>query len=130
MDITTLLNEIQEDLRVDEFNLKDKQLKLPAIKHKYAGMLIRTRIELNELNNKKEQAKKTLINSIIEKSPVKVSTAVAEKSAEDASSIKTIQSEIKEKELIIALLEKTEKTLSSMTFDIKNIIDIIKLETT
>jgi len=32
--------------------------------------------------------------------------------------------------LVVELLEKTEKTLSSASFDLKNLIDIIKLETT
>ena len=36
----------------------------------------------------------------------------------------------KELELIIELLEKSEKTLSSASYDLKNIIEIIKLETT
>ena len=44
---------------------------------------------------------------------------------------KRIQTQIKRKELklVVEFLEKTEKTLSSITFDIKNIVEIIKLET-
>ena len=37
---------------------------------------------------------------------------------------------MKQLELIVELLEKSEKTLSSASYDLKNIIDIIKLETT
>jgi len=130
MDLDKLLKEIEEDLKVDEFSLKDKQIRLPSIKHKYAGILVRAKIEQVELLKTKEKVKKELISSLIEKSPVKVANVIAEKSVEDTSTIKKINEQLKEIELIITLLEKTEKTLSSMTYDIKNIIDIIKLETT
>ena len=40
-----------------------------------------------------------------------------------------VQRRIDEQELIVEFLEKTEKTFSSLSFDIKNIIEIIKMET-
>jgi hypothetical protein len=40
-----------------------------------------------------------------------------------------LQVKIDEQELIIELLEKTEKTFSSLSFDIKNIVEIMKMET-
>ena len=40
-----------------------------------------------------------------------------------------IQNRIEEQELIVEFLEKTEKTFSSLSFDIKNIVEIIKMET-
>ena len=40
-----------------------------------------------------------------------------------------LQANIDEQELIIELLEKTEKTFSSLSFDIKNIVEIMKMET-
>ena len=36
------IKEMGEDVDLDEFNLKDVQLKLPALKHKWVGRLIRT----------------------------------------------------------------------------------------
>jgi hypothetical protein len=46
-----------------------------------------------------------------------------------ASKIQEINKQIQEAELMVELLERTEKTLSSCTYDVKNIIEIIKLET-
>jgi len=38
------------------------------------------------------------------------------------------EKKIKEEKFLIELLEKTEKTFSSLTYDIKNIVEIMKLE--
>ena len=40
-----------------------------------------------------------------------------------------INQQIKEHKLVIEFLEKSEKIFSSLTFDIKNLVEIIKLET-
>ena len=40
-----------------------------------------------------------------------------------------MQYSIDEQELIIEFLEKTEKVFTSLSFDIKNIIEIMKMET-
>jgi hypothetical protein len=40
-----------------------------------------------------------------------------------------ISQKINEEELIIEFLEKTEKTFTSMTYDISNIIKVIQIET-
>ena len=40
-----------------------------------------------------------------------------------------MQNSIDDQELIIEFLEKTEKVFTSLSFDIKNIIEIMKMET-
>jgi len=55
---------------------------------------------------------------------------VLEKTAESAAELKDYEAKIKEVELVIELLEKSEKTFSSASYDVKNILEIIKLETT
>jgi hypothetical protein len=42
--------------------------------------------------------------------------------------MKEISEKISNEELIIEFLEKTEKTFSAVGFDIKNIIEIMKME--
>jgi deoxycytidine triphosphate deaminase len=49
---------------------------------------------------------------------------------ESHATYKDYKAVIEEKKLSIELLEKTEKTLSSTTYDIKNLIEIMKLEMT
>lgn len=124
------IKELENDLKIDELTLKEYQLKLPGIKHKWAGRCIRHKLELNDLRKKRERIKKTVVDQIQEQSPVKLAVPVIERTAEKHSEIIEIDSQIKQIELIVELLEKAEKTLSSASYDIKNLIDIIKLETT
>lgn len=124
------IKELESDLKIDELILKDYQLKLPGIKHKWAGRCIRHKLELIDLRKKRELIKKDLVEKIQEQSPVKLAIPVIERTAEKHSDIIEIDTKIKQTELIIELLEKSEKTLSSTSYDIKNLVDIIKLETT
>ena len=124
------IKELENDLKIDELTLKEYQLKLPGIKHKWAGRCIRHKLELNDLRKKREKIKKAVVDQIQEQSPVKLAVPVIERTAEKHSEIIEVDSQIKQVELIVELLEKAEKTLSSTSYDIKNLIDIIKLETT
>jgi len=124
------IKELENDLKIDELILKDYQLKLPGIKHKWAGRCIRHKLQINELRKKRESLKKKIVDQIQEQSPVKLALPVVERTAEKHSEIVDVDNQIKELELVIELLEKAEKTLSSTSYDIKNLIDIIKLETT
>jgi hypothetical protein len=128
--IQKILIEIEKDVAVDELNLRDVQFKLPATKHKYAGLLIRSKIELSNKKKELDEQRRGAIEQIKEKSPVKLAPNTLFDTANELPNLKKIRSEIEEIDLLITLLEKTEKTLSSMTYDIKNIIEIQKLETT
>lgn len=128
--IDDYIKELEADLKIDELILKEYQLKLPGIKHKWAGRCIRHKLEINELRKKRESTKKIVIDKLNEQSPVKLAAPVVERTAEKCNDIVDFDNKIKELELIIELLEKAEKTLSSTSYDIKNLIDIIKLETT
>ena len=124
------IKELENDLKISELELKDYQLRLPGVKHKWAGRCIRHKLELNELRRKRDTLKKTLVEKIQEQSPVKLNLPVAERTVERHSELVEMDNNIKQLELIVELLEKSEKTLSATSYDLKNIIDIIKLETT
>ena len=124
------IKELEADLKIDELYLKDYTLKLPGIKHKWAGRCIRHKSELFEIKNQKEKLKKIIKEKIIESSAVKPSLPVLDKLVDNSDELKDFDKRINELLLVVELLEKTEKTLSSASFDLKNLIDIIKLETT
>ena len=46
--------ELQEDTKIDQINLLDKQMMLPAIRHKWVARLIEYKRKLNSLNRKKK----------------------------------------------------------------------------
>ena len=122
-------NELKEHLVLDEFNIKDAQMKLPGRKHLWVGRLMRHKQEKNNLIAKKKQMVEKLTKSIQEQSTVRLSVPAAEKVAWNTEPIKKINSEIAEHELLIEFLEKVEKIMSGISYDIKNIIEIQKLET-
>jgi ribosomal protein L17 len=123
------IKEMGNDVDLDEFNLKDTQLKLPALKHKWVGRLIRHKNELERYQSSRDVMIKQVAQEIIEQATYQVTLPSAQKAAEKHTTIKKIDENIREQKLIIDFLEKGEKIFSGMGFDIKNIIEIMKLET-
>lgn len=122
------ISEIEEDLKIDQFNIKEASLKSPGRKHFWVSRLINHKRNLQSLENKKLDLKKQIMDQIHDQSPVKLSTYTVDKTSDDSGMIREIQVKINEEKLIIEFLEKTEKIFSSLTYDIKNIIEIMKLE--
>lgn len=122
------IKEIAEDLKIDEINVKDVQMRTPARKHFWVARLINHKIELEKLKKKKKSIVKLLMQTAENNTPVVLSKFNLEKSIEEAAQIQEINDSIKENELIIELLEKTEKTFSSLTYDIKNITALMNME--
>lgn len=122
------IKEIAEDLKLDEFNLKEASMLAPSKKHYWVAKLINHKIELEELKNKKNKLIKSLIKKAEEVSPVKLNKVTLEKTVEETDEVEQINNQIKEQLLIIELLEKSEKTFSNFTYSIKNAIDITTME--
>lgn len=122
------IDEIEKDLQINEFNLKDSSMRTPARKHYWVSKLIRHKKNLLSLRKKRDLVKKEVVQKIIQESPVKVTVPVAEKASYKHEKMIEISNKINEEELIIEFLEKTEKTFSAIGFDIKNIIEIMKME--
>lgn len=123
------IKEMGTDVDLDEFNLKDVQMKLPALKHKWVGRLIRAKGELERLRSSRDNVVKQVAQEIIDTATYQVNLATAQKAAEKHASVKAIDESIKENRLIVDFLEKGERIFSGMSFDIKNIIEVMKLET-
>lgn len=122
------IDEIEKDLQINEFNLKDSSMKTPARKHYWVSKLIRHKKNLITLRQERDLIKKDVVKKIIEESPVKVTIPVAEKASYRHEKMLEMSEKINNEELIIEFLEKTEKTFSAVGFDIKNIIEIMKME--
>ena len=120
--------EVGKDLVLDDFNIKEQSMRLPARKHYWVAQLIKAKIERNQTFEKKKKLKKDITKEVIATSPVKLSQSAAEQAAERHESLSTLTSKIKELDLIIEYLEKVEKTMSQMGFDIKNAVEIMKME--
>ena len=122
------IEEIGQDLVLDDFNLKEAQMRLPARKHFWGARLIEAKIKRNFFIGDKKKIKKELVKKVISDSPVRISQSAAESAAERHESIDNLNKGIAEQDAIIEYLEKVEKVLGNMHWEIKNIIDINKME--
>lgn len=120
--------DIEKDLIINDFNLKEVQLRLPARKHFWAARLIDAKIEHQRLIKQKKVLKSTLASEIVSKSPVRITKGEAECAADTSQSVIELTDSIKEYEYVIEYLEKVEKIMGGMGFDIRNIIAIQELE--
>ena len=122
------MEEIGEDLVLNDLNLKQQQQRLPARKHFWVGRLIDAKIKRNDLIAEKRKLKKDLVKKVIEDSPVRINQTSAESAAERYESVVKLNKSIQEQDTIIEYLEKVEKILSNMHWEIKNVIDMNKME--
>ena len=75
------IEDINKDLYLDDFNLKEVQMRLPARKHFWVARLIEAKIMRNTLFAKKKKLKKDLVKKVIEDSPVRINQTAAETAA-------------------------------------------------
>jgi hypothetical protein len=123
--------EIKEDTKIDQLNLMDRQLMLPAIKHKWVARLIEQKRNRNNLEKKKKVLREEVLKKLESGGiPTGVPKASIKEKVDASDTIKKINEEIDDVNLLIEYLEKVEGIFRSMTYDIKNITEISKLETT
>ena len=117
---------IEKDLKIDQFNIHTKVNEIPSLKHFWVGKLIESKIDLKKLQRKKTELIKKVQNS--GDIGLKLSLQSTKEMLAKSPVIAEINEEIEELELIIEYLEKAEKIFSSTTYDIKNAIELMKLE--
>ena len=71
--------EIESDLKVDEFNIKEVSMKTPSRKHFWVTKLIHHKKIVLNLKAERYNLKKDIVKQIIKESPIKVTLPVAEK---------------------------------------------------
>lgn len=123
------IEELKNDAVINELNIKEKSLALPGIKAKWVARLINHKNNLNRLEKSKKNRIKKIIPQVNESMPVKLSESVIKATAENTIEIQNINLEIEQEKILVEFLEKAEKTISSYSFDISNIIKIMQLET-
>ncbi len=132
-DILDLFNKYQEELKkdvnIDELNMKESALTIATIKHKWAGRLMRHKMDLSRTERARDKAIANIINQLQKDSLVSLSIPALRKQAESHEIIQNTDQTIDNLKLIIEYLEKVEKIVTSLTWDMKNIIDIVKAET-
>lgn len=124
------IKELEADVIVDELNLKEAALMLPAKKAKWVSRLMIEKNNYNDLLRKRDEVLKQVVEEIRTEAAVRLTTPTLEKAAEKHPNIIKINEELATLKNVIDFLERVEKTMHSIGFDIKNLIELIKMETT
>ena len=127
--LSKYIKEVEQDLVLNDFNIKETQLRLPAKKHFWVARLIEAKRDLQDLTEKEKKMTKILSAKIKEQSPVTLSDKTVLNIIDDREEIATIKALKRDLTNVVEYLEKVEKIFGSMHWEIKNIVDLGKLET-
>ena len=127
--LSKYIKDLTQDLVLNDFNIKETQLKLPAKKHFWVARLIEAKRELQELSDKEKKITKILATKIKEQSPVTLSDKTVLNLIEEQEEFAAIKEKKRDLTNVVEYLEKVEKIFGSMHWEIKNIVDLGKLET-
>lgn len=122
------MSQVIEDTKVTPFNVKDVSMKLPALKHKWVGFLIKHKRSLERLKKEKQNLKKNLTQKYRHDEGFNISESALGFKIESLDDIQSLNDKIRDEEMIIDYLERVEKIFHNMSFDIKNITELLKME--
>lgn len=117
---------IDKDLKIDRFHLEEAALKLPSLKHYWVAELIRMKIDLKKLQDEKGRLARSKYSTTA--SEIGMSRMSFNNKVLASEDVAKIEKKIKNLELCIEYLTMVEKIFSQATFDIKNVIELIKAE--
>lgn len=123
-------DEIKKYVTVDEFNMKQIQMDLPATRHYWVGRLMFHKQEILKLKKIRKEAQRKITEKLEHESPVGLNPKTLEQAQQNHPIIGKIDTQIAEHELVVEYLSKIEANFRSVSYDIKNLIEIVKLETT
>lgn len=124
------MKELVDDTHLDQMNLTEQQMRLPTIKHKWVSRLIQHKDEVRKLKTLLNQARKKVVAQLkTSDEAVGLSKVAMDKLADQHETIQKIKDEIWANELIVEYLGKMESIFRGMSFDIKNLVELMKMET-
>jgi hypothetical protein len=126
--LNNYIQQIKADLEINQINIADVARKLPARRHHWAARLIEHKIKINELEKQKSNIIKEVSAKIGRDSPVLMSSKTIQNAAEGSNDIQSINEQIATNKLIVEFLEQVQKNFFSASHDVRNIVEIMKLE--
>jgi len=122
--------EIKKYVTVDEFNMKQVQMELPSIRHYWVGRLMHHKQEIIKFKKLRKTAQNKISEKMQEESPIGLTSKTLHTASDNHPVMAKIDDQITENELLVEYLTKIEGNFRSLSFDLKNIIEICKMETT
>lgn len=121
-----IVSEITEDLKIDRMNLDEKSMRIPSIKHFWIAKLYTTKIRILTLEKKKKQKIEEL--KFGHDGEIGLSKTAMIQNVNNHPEIMKMNSELEELRIIVEYLEDAKFVLGRTTDDIKNRIELEKVE--
>jgi len=118
-----------EFARIDDFTLEDRARRVPAEKHFWVCRLIDAKKELSKLHAKKNTIKSAAEKRMIEENPVNLNQQ-GFKDIDKSEVVENINQKIKDMGMLIEYLERLVSCVNFIAQDIKNIVEIKKIQET
>lgn len=122
------IEQIKADLDINQINIASVARNLPARRHFWTARLIEHKIKISALEKQKQKILKDVSQKIADDAPVKIDAKIINRAAEQNDQIQKINEEIIDNKNIVEFLEQVQRNFFSATYDVKNVIDIMKLE--
>lgn len=113
---------------IDDLNLEEKLKKLPHEKHFYVARYMDAKIERDQLDKKLKVARSKASSRIMEDAPVALNSRELNSSLDSLESIQEINDQIKELDYVVQYLDMAIKQITFMGNDLKNLIELKKME--
>lgn len=121
-----IVKDIEKDLKIDRMNMDEKSLQIPSIKHYWVAELYRTKIQIQKLEKaKKERMKQVQANQVSE---IGLSKSSIMAQVNNDELIIKINDKLEELKIIVEYLEDVKYVLGRVTDDLKNRIELEKVE--
>ena len=131
------MQEFEEDMKVTEVNIHDKTLLKPAIAAKWARYQYEEERYKKKITESLDDLKKQIQDALFEKKKNLIMNQTAttaminievDKQLKKTSKYQEIKQQIDDQEELIRFITEARQIISQFGFDLKNSIDVLKLE--
>ena len=126
--LSNYIKELNKDVQVTDFNLKEKSLTSSAIWAKWLSYLFLEKENLQRIIDAKQKILTKKMSSQTENSKSILRLKSIDKVSENDETVKKLNTMFKNTQDCIDFIEKALNILNSFNFNIKNAIDSLKLQ--
>ena len=122
-----IVQDIEKDIKIDRMNMDEKSLQIPSIKHYWIAELYRSKIKIQALERKKKDLFKAFAESdrVME---IGLSKDAIQRQFNATTKVQEINENLEELKIIVEYLEDAKYVLGRVTDDLKNRIELEKVE--
>ena len=130
--LTAYADEYSNDSRIDEFRLKEMELKIPGLKGKWASYKAVNKAQLYKLKKERDRLIEEGVPKIKERNEAQGNPVISNKHAENilkqSKMFKELEESINRLTVLCEYFEDALKNMQQIGFDVKNLVDTIKID--